>query len=149
MPYCIDVCYSTALQNVKLFMLPVFSFVNGRYFATYLRKCRFFTVMNTCERSKQKLNACRTQTLGRYDALPHLCAAISFSSGRARHITVRRCDDVLSLLWCAKGEKSPGTDGVLSEMMKDVGDVLHNCLLVVFNLMPENLLSTGCNITTN
>ena len=28
-----------------------------------------------------------------------------------------------------------GIDGVLSEMLKDGGDVLHDCLLVIFNLM--------------
>ena len=31
-----------------------------------------------------------------------------------------------------------GYDGVLSEMIKDGGDVLHNCLLVIFNLMLNN-----------
>ena len=34
--------------------------------------------------------------------------------------------------------KSPGIDGILSEMIKDGGDVLHNCLLVTFNLMLTN-----------
>ena len=29
--------------------------------------------------------------------------------------------------------KSPGIDVVMSEMIKDDGDVLHNCLLVIFN----------------
>ena len=37
-----------------------------------------------------------------------------------------------------KRNKSPGIDGVLSEMIKDGGDVLHNCLLVIFNLMLTN-----------
>ena len=37
-----------------------------------------------------------------------------------------------------KRNKSPGIDGVLSEMIKDGGDVLHNCLLVIFNLMLVN-----------
>ena len=37
-----------------------------------------------------------------------------------------------------KRNKSPGIDGVLSEMIKDGGDVLHNCLLVIFNLMLAN-----------
>ena len=37
-----------------------------------------------------------------------------------------------------KRNKSPGIDGVLSEMIKDGGDVLHNCLLVNFNLMLVN-----------
>ena len=34
-----------------------------------------------------------------------------------------------------KRNRSPGIDGVLSEMLKDGGDVVHNCLLVIFNLM--------------
>ena len=34
-----------------------------------------------------------------------------------------------------KHNKSPGIDGVLSEMVNDGGDVLHNCLIVTFNLM--------------
>ena len=37
-----------------------------------------------------------------------------------------------------KRNKSPGIDGVLSEMIKDGGDVLHNCLLFIFNLMLVN-----------
>ena len=37
-----------------------------------------------------------------------------------------------------KRNKSPGIDGVLSEMPKDGGDVLRNCLLVIFNLMLTN-----------
>ena len=39
-----------------------------------------------------------------------------------------------------KRNKSPGieSDGVLSEMIKDGGDVLRNCLLVIFNLMLAN-----------
>ena len=37
-----------------------------------------------------------------------------------------------------KRKKSPGIDGILSEMIKDGGDVLHNCLLVIFNLMLTN-----------
>ena len=37
-----------------------------------------------------------------------------------------------------KSNKSPGIDGVLSEMIKDGGDVLHSCLLVIFNLMLVN-----------
>ena len=37
-----------------------------------------------------------------------------------------------------KRNKSPGIDGILSEMIKDGGDVLHNCLLVIFNLMLTN-----------
>ena len=37
-----------------------------------------------------------------------------------------------------KRNKSPGVDGILSEMIKDGGGVLHNCLLVVFNLMLTN-----------
>ena len=36
------------------------------------------------------------------------------------------------------GNKSPGIDGVLSEMIKDGGDVLHNCPLFIFNLMLTN-----------
>ena len=34
-----------------------------------------------------------------------------------------------------KRNKSAGIDGILSEMVKDGGDVLHSCLLVIFNLM--------------
>ena len=34
-----------------------------------------------------------------------------------------------------KRNKSSGIDGVLSEMIKDGGDVLHNCLLAIVNLM--------------
>ena len=37
-----------------------------------------------------------------------------------------------------KRNKSPGIDGILSEMIKDGGDVIHNCLLVIFNLMLTN-----------
>ena len=37
-----------------------------------------------------------------------------------------------------KRNKSPSIDGVLSEMLKDGGDVLHDCLLVIFNLMLTN-----------
>ena len=37
-----------------------------------------------------------------------------------------------------KRNKSAGIDGVLSEMIKDGSDVLHNCLLVIFNLMLTN-----------
>ena len=37
-----------------------------------------------------------------------------------------------------KRNKSPGVDGVLSEMLKDGGDVVRNCLLVIFNLMLTN-----------
>ena len=37
-----------------------------------------------------------------------------------------------------KRSKSPGIDGVLSEMIKDGGDVLHNCLLAIFNLSLVN-----------
>ena len=37
-----------------------------------------------------------------------------------------------------KRNKSPGIDGVLFEMVKTGGDVLHNCLLVIFNLMLVN-----------
>ena len=34
-----------------------------------------------------------------------------------------------------KRNKSAGIDGILSEMVKDGGEVLHSCLLVIFNLM--------------
>ena len=34
-----------------------------------------------------------------------------------------------------KRNKSAGIDNILSEMVKDGGEVLHNCLLVIFNLM--------------
>jgi len=34
-----------------------------------------------------------------------------------------------------KRNKSAGIDGILSEMVKDGGGVLHSCLLVIFNLM--------------
>ncbi len=34
-----------------------------------------------------------------------------------------------------KHNKSAGIDGILSEMLKDGGDVLHSCLLIIFNLM--------------
>ena len=37
-----------------------------------------------------------------------------------------------------KRNKSSGIDGVLSEMIKHGGDVLRNCLLVLFNLMLAN-----------
>ena len=37
-----------------------------------------------------------------------------------------------------KRNKSPGIDGVLSGVIKDGSDVLHNCLLVIFNLMLAN-----------
>ena len=37
-----------------------------------------------------------------------------------------------------KRNKSPGIDGILPEMIKDGGDVLHNCLFVIFNLMLTN-----------
>ena len=39
-----------------------------------------------------------------------------------------------------KHNKFPGVDVVLSEMLKDGGDVLRNCLLVIFNLMLTNHL---------
>ena len=45
-----------------------------------------------------------------------------------------------------KRNKSPGIDGVLSEMIKDGGAVLHNCLLVIFNLLANHFskqLSVG------
>ena len=34
-----------------------------------------------------------------------------------------------------KRNKSAGIDGILSEMVKDGGEVLHSCLLVIFNLL--------------
>ena len=37
-----------------------------------------------------------------------------------------------------KRNKLPGIGGVLSEMIKDSGGVLHNCLVVIFNLMLTN-----------
>ena len=50
-------------------------------------------------------------------------------------ITADELHDCIRRLKC---NKSPGIDGVLSEMIKDGGDVLHNCLLVIFNLMLAN-----------
>ena len=44
-------------------------------------------------------------------------------------------DELHDCIKSLKRNKSPGIDGVLSEMIKDGGDVLHNCLLVIFNLM--------------
>ena len=37
-----------------------------------------------------------------------------------------------------KRSESPGIDGVLSEMIKDGGDMLHDCLLAIFNLVLAN-----------
>ena len=37
-----------------------------------------------------------------------------------------------------KRNTSPGIHGELSEMTKDGSDVLHHCLLVIFNLMLAN-----------
>ena len=37
-----------------------------------------------------------------------------------------------------KRNKSPGIDGLLSEMPQDGGDILHLCLLVIYNLMPSS-----------
>ena len=50
-----------------------------------------------------------------------------------------------------KRNKSAGIDGVLSrshrsEMIKDGGDVLHNCLLVIFNLMLANHFSKQLSV---
>ena len=50
-------------------------------------------------------------------------------------ITADKLHDCIRRL---KRNKPPGIDGVLSEMIKDDGDVLHNCLLVIFNLMLAN-----------
>ena len=47
-------------------------------------------------------------------------------------ITADELHDCIKYL---KRNKSPGIDGVQSEMIKDGGDVLHNCLFVVFKLM--------------
>ena len=47
-------------------------------------------------------------------------------------------DDIKRL----KRNKSHGIDGVLSDMIKDRGDILHNCLLALFNLMLVNHFST-------
>ena len=50
-------------------------------------------------------------------------------------ITANELHDCIKRL---KHNKSPGIDGVLSEMIKGGGDVSHNCLLVIFNLMLVN-----------
>ena len=50
-------------------------------------------------------------------------------------------DDCIKRL---KRYKSPGSDGVLSEMTKDGGDALHNCLLVICNLMLVNHFDHCC-----
>ena len=50
-------------------------------------------------------------------------------------ITTDELHDCINRL---KRNKSPGIDGVLSEMIKDGGDVLQNCMLVIFNLMLVN-----------
>ena len=47
-------------------------------------------------------------------------------------------DELHDCIKRSKRNKSPGIDGILSEMIKDGGDVLHNCLLVIFNLMLTN-----------
>ena len=46
--------------------------------------------------------------------------------------------DCIKRLKRNKSPESPGNDGVLSEMIKGGSDVLHNCLLVIFNLMLVN-----------
>ena len=43
-----------------------------------------------------------------------------------------------------KRNKSLVIDGILSEMLKDGGDVLHNCLLIIFNLMLTNQFPSSC-----
>ena len=48
-----------------------------------------------------------------------------------------------------KRNNFPGTDGVLSEMIKDGNDVLCNCLLVIFNLMLVNHFPSNCLLACN
>ena len=50
-------------------------------------------------------------------------------------ITADELHDCIKRLKC---NKSPGVDGVLSEMLKDGGDILRNCIFVIFNLMLTN-----------
>ncbi len=44
-------------------------------------------------------------------------------------------DDLHDCIKRLKRNKSAGIDGILSEMVKDGSEVLHSCLLVIFNLM--------------
>ena len=48
-----------------------------------------------------------------------------------------------------KRNKSPGIDGVRYEMIKDGSDVLHNCLLVIFNLMLISHFPSNCRFTSS
>ncbi len=53
-------------------------------------------------------------------------------------------DELHACIKKLKRGKSPGIDGVCAEMIKDGGDLLHNCMLELFNRMlashfPERL----------
>ena len=82
------------------------------------------------------------RTLGITDLLETSVRAAHASCLNA-FITADELHDCIKRL---KRNKSPGIDGVLSEIIKDGGDVLHDCLCVIFNLMLANHFSKQLSV---
>lgn len=97
----------------------------------------------------QKHNVCPVELAAQFEAFRALMGAqpaqtpeqaeLSGTSVRAADasclnapVTSDQLHDCIKRL---KRNKSAGIDGILSEMVKDGGEVLHSCFLVIFNLM--------------
>ena len=97
----------------------------------------------------QKHNVCPVELAAQFEAFRALMGAqpaqtaeqaeLSGTSVRAADASCLNApvtsDELHDCIKRLKRNKSAGIDGILSEMVKDGGEIWHSCLLVIFNLM--------------
>ena len=154
------VYYSNASDQEKEIAVQCFHAVTDRVKKTWLEK----RAAELCEMASkdpsgfwrafktQKHNVCPVELAAQFEAFRALMGAqpaqtpeqaeLSGTSVRAADASCLNApvtsDELHDCIKRLKRNKSAGIDGILSEMVKDGGEVLHSCLLVIFNLMLVN-----------